>query len=145
MSSSLESGSPPTRNVTGRVAKLSPPLFPPPPPAALPRAPVAGDEGDAGQVVAPRSEPMTQRARRRGRDHRPEGAAGEPRWIEGEPRAAVGELLAQQIAADARLGGRGEILWLDRRDLFEPARGEGQVGGPCRRPPPSAPLCPARP
>src|SRR5438132_10798897 len=44
----------------------------------------------------------------------PEGAAGEPRWIECEPRAAVGELLAQQVAADARLGGRGEILRLDR-------------------------------
>src|SRR5256886_11164013 len=93
---------------------------------------------------------MTYRARRRGRDRGPEGAAGEPRWIEGGPRAAVGELLAQQIAADARLGGRGEILWLDRRDLVEPARGERQVGGRVGGQPragsfdPAAPPLPAR-
>src|SRR3989454_11244591 len=83
---------------------------------------------------------MPKRPRRRGRDHRPEGAAGEPRWIEGEPRAAVGELLAQQIAADARLGGRGEILRLDRRDLVEPARGERHVGGRVGGPPPARPF-----
>src|SRR2546422_11611275 len=38
-------------------------------------------------------------------------------------------LFRSQIAADARLRGRGEILRLDRRDLVEPARGERQVGG----------------
>src|SRR5207244_2747337 len=153
MSSSLESGSPPTRNVTGRVAKLSaarihkacassarsavkrPPLAArsaassadtraaepakrtasiqrsrravlPPAPAPRHQPPVAGAEGDAQEVVAHGPEPLSQGARRRGRDHRAEGAAREPRRVEREPCAAVGELLAQQVAADARLGGR---------------------------------------
>src|SRR2546423_753348 len=148
MSSSLESGSPPTRNVTGRVAKLS---------AArihracassarsvVKRPPVAA-RGAAERVAAPRPDPGPQGPPGRGGDHGPGGAAGEPGWIGGEPRAGVGERLAQQIAAEARLGGRGEILWLDRRDLVEPARGERQVGGAVGGPPPGGPLRPGAP
>src|SRR5205814_1893990 len=74
-------------------------------PAAVYQAAVAGDEGDAEQVVAHRAEPLPQWARRRRRDHRAERAAGEPRPIEREPGTTVGALLAEPIAAEARRGG----------------------------------------
>src|SRR2546425_6740482 len=86
------------------------------PPAALYQAAVTGDERDAEDVVAHRAEALAQRPRGRGGHDGAERAPGEAGRIEREPGAAVGELLAQQVAADPRLGGGGEVLRLDRGD-----------------------------
>ena len=94
------------------------------PPAALDDAAVAGDECDAQDMVAHGPEPLSQRPRGGRRHHRAEGAAREPGGIEAEPGAAVGELLAQQVAANPGLRGGGEILGLDGRDPVEASRGE---------------------
>ena len=84
--------------------------------AALDDAPVAGDERDAEQVVAHRAEPGAQRTGGARRDDRPERATRDAGGIQREPGAPVGELLAQGVPADARLGGGHEVLRLDRRD-----------------------------
>src|SRR5213080_198406 len=90
---------------------------------------VAGYEGDAQDVVTHCAEALAQRPRgRRGHDGA-ERAPREPRRIEREPRSAVGELLAQQVAADPRLGSGGEVLGLDRRNAVEPPGGEREVCG----------------
>src|SRR2546422_8182799 len=43
--------------------------------------------------------------------------------------------LFRSVAADPCLGGGGEVLRLDRRDLVQPARRECEVGGRVRREP----------
>src|SRR5207245_4667816 len=80
-----------------------------PAPATVDQAAVAGDERDAEDVVAHRAESLAQRSGRRGRYDGAERPAGETGGVEREPGAAVGELLAQQVAPNARLGGGGEV------------------------------------
>src|SRR6059036_3365994 len=91
------------------------------------RRPSPDDEGDAEQVVAHGSEALSQRSRGGGRHDRAEAAAGEPGRVECEPGPSVRELLAQEIAADARLDRRREILWFDGGDVIEAPGGECQV------------------
>ena len=92
-------------------------------------AAVTGHERDAEQMVLDRSEAVSQRTRGRGRDDGAERAAGQTGRIDSEPRAAVGELLAQLIEPDARLGGRRQVGGLDRGDAVEAARRQREVGG----------------
>src|SRR5258706_9331413 len=88
-------------------------------------------------MILDRSEPVPQRARRRGRDDGAERAPGETGRIDREPRAAVGQLLPQLIEPDASLGGRREVGRLDRGNPVEAAGRDREVRGRGAPPPPA--------